>query len=392
MTNDVVVSFLFKGYSGEAYGGERSAAQMLANTTRPRPIVVLNVDDELADEFRAHGVEVRVLPVRNIFTNWRSVSTRERTARFCAWISYNLRSFQLLRSVNPRVVHCNDLEAFVLVAPATLLARKPVVMHVRCERTMRWFHQLAMLLAARTVTVSRGIADLHVRRAHPLVCGTIRRRTTILHNGIAVSEVDAHRARRDRAGARKLLGVPAEARAVLLVGSLEPRKGQLAFLRSVGPRLANLPDTYVYLVGGTKHDDGYEYRCRQLARSSRLADRIVFVGYTTSIFDWYEVADVVALASYAEGLPRTALEAGAFSRPIVANAIPGMDEAVVSGVSGMLVSVGAWEEYGNALVRLLDDAELRARMGVAARRVVEERFDIDTCAARFERILAEAGQ
>ena len=388
--SDVVVSFVFKGYLGEAYGGERSAAQMLGRTTRPRPIVVLNVEDGLADEFRSRGVEVRILPVPNIFAGFRSVPTRERLTRFGAWCAYNVRSYRLLRSLNPRVVHCNDLEAFVLVAPATLLARRPVVMHVRCERRMRWFHQLAMLMATRTVTVSQGIADLHLRRARRLLRREIGRRTTVLYNGISLPEIDAHRARTGRAAARRALGVHRDERVVLVVGSLEPRKGQLAFLAAVGPRLAMLPDAHVYLLGGSKGDADYEASCRELVRRAGLVDRITFVGYTTEIFDWYQAADVVALASSAEGLARTALEAGAFARPIVANDIPGMDEAVVDGVSGILVPLGAWNAHGDAVVSLLDDPDLRDRLGAGGRRLVEERFDVEVCAARFGALLEEA--
>jgi glycosyltransferase involved in cell wall biosynthesis len=69
-----------------------------------------------------------------------------------------------------------------------------------------------------------------------------------------------------------------------------------------------------------------------------------------------------------------------------------MDEAVANGDSGILVRAGTWDEFGDALLTLLDDGELRARMGLAGRCVVADRFAIDQCARRFEAILAEVGR
>jgi glycosyltransferase involved in cell wall biosynthesis len=79
-------------------------------------------------------------------------------------------------------------------------------------------------------------------------------------------------------------------------------------------------------------------------------------------------------SSYREGLPKSALEAMASGKPLVATNIPGCREAVADGVTGFLVPPRDAVALAAALARLIDDPTLRARMGAAGRARVEENF------------------
>lgn len=81
----------------------------------------------------------------------------------------------------------------------------------------------------------------------------------------------------------------------------------------------------------------------------------------------YERAAVVVLPSYREGLPLCVLEAMAHGRPVVATRVGGIPQLVEDGRTGYLVEPGDPAGLRDALLRLLGDAELRARMGAAAR-------------------------
>ena len=101
-----------------------------------------------------------------------------------------------------------------------------------------------------------------------------------------------------------------------------------------------------------------------------------------------DIAAVLAAAhiacqpsSYREGLPKSALEAMAAGKPLVATDIPGCREAVVDGQTGLLVSPRDPPALARAIKTLIDDPELRARLGAAGRRRVEENFsDAIICA------------
>jgi glycosyltransferase involved in cell wall biosynthesis len=79
-------------------------------------------------------------------------------------------------------------------------------------------------------------------------------------------------------------------------------------------------------------------------------------------------------SSYREGLPKSALEAMAAGKPLVATDIPGCREAVVHGQTGLLVPPRDVPALAAALERLIDDPTLRASMGAAGRARVEQNF------------------
>jgi glycosyltransferase involved in cell wall biosynthesis len=87
-------------------------------------------------------------------------------------------------------------------------------------------------------------------------------------------------------------------------------------------------------------------------------------------------------STYREGLPKSALEAMAAGKPLVASDIPGCREAVVDGQTGFLVPARDSFALAEAIKRLIDDPALRARFGAAARLRAERNFaDPVICAA-----------
>ena len=79
-------------------------------------------------------------------------------------------------------------------------------------------------------------------------------------------------------------------------------------------------------------------------------------------------------STYREGLPKSALEALAAGKPLVATDIPGCREAVIDNVTGFLVPPRDPSALAAALAKLIDDPALRARMGQAARLYAEQNF------------------
>lgn len=77
-----------------------------------------------------------------------------------------------------------------------------------------------------------------------------------------------------------------------------------------------------------------------------------------------------------DGLPTVVLEAMAAGTPCVATDVTGLPEIVRDGETGLLVAEGQAAALADAMERLLDDAALRVRLAAAARRLVEQRFDV----------------
>lgn len=160
---------------------------------------------------------------------------------------------------------------------------------------------------------------------------------------------------------------------ILCVGRLVPRKGQTVLIEAVG-RLAaaDIPVSLTLVGSGPALGD-----LQALAERRGVADRVSFAGPRSQdeLPGLLREHDAFALPSFAEGLPVVLMEAMASGLPVVATSIAGVPELVGDGVSGLLVPPGRADALSEALRRLAQDSELRARLAEAGRRVVESSFD-----------------
>lgn len=155
---------------------------------------------------------------------------------------------------------------------------------------------------------------------------------------------------------------------VLFVGRLEKRKGLSHLLRAWGRIHEEVPEARLIVVGGgggLKH-----YRAFVGAR-----DDIVFTGGVTDdeLLDYYHTADIFCAPSTGgESFGMVLLEAMAAGKPIITTNIPGYNEVVTNNVEGLLVPPKDPDRLADALIRLLHDGELRARLGAGGRRTAEQ--------------------
>jgi glycosyltransferase involved in cell wall biosynthesis len=89
-------------------------------------------------------------------------------------------------------------------------------------------------------------------------------------------------------------------------------------------------------------------------------------------------ASIVALPSHhGEGIPRALLEAAATARPIVTTDSEGCREIGRNGINALLVPVCDTKALAEAILRLLNEPELRVRLGREGRRIVTEEFSLE---------------
>jgi glycosyltransferase involved in cell wall biosynthesis len=116
-----------------------------------------------------------------------------------------------------------------------------------------------------------------------------------------------------------------------------------------------------------------------------IDDRVRFLGAVgqDQIPHLMDSHDVFCLPSFAEGVPVVLMESMAVGLPVVSTAITGIPELVNDEVSGLLVAPGRADTLANALSRLAADGDLRERLSVAGRKVVESEFDSLACGAQL---------
>ena len=117
---------------------------------------------------------------------------------------------------------------------------------------------------------------------------------------------------------------------------------------------------------------------------------IQWLGYRTDVRDILKQSHIVAFPSYyMEGLPKSLIEADAIGRPIITSNSVGCKEAVVEGVNGFLITPKDIDALTEKLELLINDADLRQKMGRESRKYAEEYFDIEIVKERHLSIYNE---
>ena len=120
-----------------------------------------------------------------------------------------------------------------------------------------------------------------------------------------------------------------------------------------------------------------------------LGDRFRFLGFRSDASDVMAALDVFMLSSHHEGLPVALMEAMTLGLPIVSTAVGGIPEMVTDDHEGRLVADGSERELTQALIEVIEDADLRARYGEQSRATALERFSAATATAAVEALARE---
>jgi glycosyltransferase involved in cell wall biosynthesis len=183
--------------------------------------------------------------------------------------------------------------------------------------------------------------------------------------------------------------VPAHSHTLLCVGRLSAQKGHLLLLEAMARVVAARPDAMLVLAGDGEMRSDVE---RAIAARG-LQRHVVLAGWVGEQGLQHLLTEARALVqpSFAEGLPVVLMEAMAMGRPVIATAIAGVPELVVSGENGWLVPAGNVDALALAMQQALDaDGARLDALGAAGRARVRVRHDAATEAARLEELLCAA--
>ncbi len=186
-------------------------------------------------------------------------------------------------------------------------------------------------------------------------------------------------ATKSRAEMRQELGIGEEVM-ILHSSNLRPIKRINLLLESVA-MLRSFDDfKLVILAGG----DFSPYL--PLVQRLGLEDRLIVRENVIEIENYLEAADVALYTSESESFCLSILEAMFFGCPSVATAVGGIPEVVEDGVDGLLVPSAEPSQISRAVQRLVDDVELRKRLGQVARRSARAKFAADTIIPTYENL------
>ena len=124
-------------------------------------------------------------------------------------------------------------------------------------------------------------------------------------------------------------------------------------------------------------EPGYYAELQTLAQDLGIANRFHFVGSVTKLREHLSAADIFVLPSRSEGFSNAIIEAMAASLPVVATDVGGNAEAVLEGVSGLIVPSDNPAALAAAIARLLADPLQAKAMGAAGKALAAEKFTVE---------------
>lgn len=201
----------------------------------------------------------------------------------------------------------------------------------------------------------------------------------LLMNGVETDPPDAE------AGRLFLeeLGAGGETRVVVAAGRLTRQKGFDVLIDAFVHVTHEVPSAKLIILGEGRRLSSLAGR----AEAAGLGASVVFPGHRSGVRNILAAADVYALSSRNEGMANTLLEAMSVGAPIAATDVSGTREAVRPGADALVVPPNDPEALGEAIVRLLGDAELSRRLGESALARARGLFGVERMISEFEAML-----
>jgi glycosyltransferase involved in cell wall biosynthesis/GT2 family glycosyltransferase len=368
---------------------DRSRIVIVSHDAHPHGAQLLALN--MARQYGQLGfdVDMLVLAPGRLMDRFAEVATVHRVDLGTQQISSTLRLLSALRAAGAEVAIVNTTVSGLVVP---LLKRAGF-------RVVSLIHELPGILNGYGLQEhARAIADHADSVVFParivrdgfqsfvgreVVQGAIRPQGLYLRNP---HRSDAQRqAMRDRI--RSEFGLRPEARIILCAGYADHRKGLDLFAEACIKVMASDPDVIGMWIGHA--NQAFLAQVEESIREAGYQDRFVFTGLVDNPQDFYSAADVYALTSREDPFPSVVMEALDAHVPVVSFAgVVGSEELLERG-TGLLVPAFDTDMMADALSRLLDDAELSARLASTGHEIVEDElsfrhylFDLQAFAGR----------
>lgn len=174
----------------------------------------------------------------------------------------------------------------------------------------------------------------------------------------------------------KYLPEPKERVVVIMISRLLRDKGVIEYVDAIKVLKDQHVNAKFLLVGDIDYGNPAFIDKKQLDKWLK-DDAIEILGFRQDIPELMAAANIIVLPSYREGMPRVLLEAAACGRAVVTTNVPGCNSAVEHNKSGILVPAKNVTLLASAIKKLIENEELRRKMGKEGRLLAERKFSIE---------------
>jgi glycosyltransferase involved in cell wall biosynthesis len=228
------------------------------------------------------------------------------------------------------------------------------------------------------------VCELNKSEALKLKIAPADKMTTV-YSGIDFSRID----RINRKISRKIIierhNINPENQIVGVLARLFPQKAPDVFVNTAKEVLKKNKNVTFIFVG----DGPLKEKTEKMICAMGLSENVILAGWQEDVNNYLGSFDVFLLTSLWEGLGRAITEAAYSGVPMVASRVNGVPEIVKKEETGFLFEPGDSVEASKFVLMLLEDSELRKKLGSMSRKKISEQFDIDVMIKKIESIYIE---
>lgn len=349
--------------------------RLLARGFRPE-IFLLSGGGDRISAIRAAGI-----PVHEPLYKLPSGAGILRRAFRLAVVSVQLWAFLLRQRFN--IVHFFLPANYVIGAPVAFLSlHRQLVMS---RRSLNFYQSDFPMLAVIEKRLHRcGVMLLGNSRQVVLQLhaeeGVPKAQLGLIYNGIDLHPYDLAPSRHS---ARNQLGLNDGTLVMSIVANLIPYKGHTDLLEALQLVKDDLPSGWRLLVVG--RDDGIGAGLKRASAQMGMGENILFIGPRQDVVPLLAASDIGILSSHEEGFSNALIEGMASGLPMIATDVGGNAEAVLDGVSGLIVPPKNPALLSLAIRHLAINLAERVSMGKAGRHRAATLFSADQCVDNYER-------
>ena len=295
------------------------------------------------------------------------------TFRSFAAIAQQARLTRHIRRRRIQIVHAYNFYGNVFATPPARLVAPVVIASIRdrapyLTRMQKRVQRYACQFADRILVNADAVKDWLIADGYD------DSKIAVIRNGVDLSRFDNLPS---RINLRRELGLSDDTPLVGVVSRLTRLKGLEHFLEAAAIVRARIPAARFLVVGETSPmDRHYLGELQDYAVRCGVAGHVTFTGLRSDVPAVLASLTVSVMPSLNEALSNVVLESMAAGAPTVATRVGGTPEAVVDGVTGILVPPADSAALADAIVHLLSNAQLAAHLGSAARARIADHFSV----------------
>lgn len=323
---------------------------------------------EYVPEIEKLGIKVTLLPQKQDGVDYLSF----------------LKVAKILRQERPDVIHTHNTQPFIDGTLGGLLAGVKKIIHTDHARSFpdnkrymfaEWFMSH---FAYRVVGVSEHTANnlIKYEKISP-------KKIKIIPNGIDATRFNITI---DREKKKRELGITNNGPIIGLGVRLTEQKGITYLLQAMPAIIEKFPAITLVIVG----EGPLMKQLKAEADSLEVTKNVLFLGPRLDIPELLQTFEIYVLPSLWEGLPMVLLEALAAGCPIIATKVGGVATAVEDGVNGTLVQPRDVKQLSRAIIKLLENQDLREEFSLNGRALFEKKFKAEIMTQNYERMFTDS--